>query len=315
MLRTWTKIALPLAALMLVGAGNAWAATLTPNSGPIGGGQLVTLRNGGAPASFFTDTIITINGKPSLVATINLDGSEAYFTTVNVTKAGIYDVVITGTGAALGPITDGYQAIPAARNNMLQVTVTATLASIAEIAWDSTTSLDSVGFDHSAGGTNTDINPYTWIVRDPTVSGPAVQTGAGAAKYFVDLMGTYVTNDGNQAPAAFNGGTGKLILHVRNVSKPTTTAIKIFATAQQAAGSTWQLSPAVGAPDAYTLSANDNNGGGPFALGASAVKLSNAAPGTIANATFFDLVLTYVSPTTTNVGTPQTATVQLTGTL
>ena len=298
MIKRVTKLAMPLALFFLfVGVSNAFAAAtgITPNSGPNAGGQVFAITGTTLDAT----TAVTINGVScppvtgAVGASTSFTATEAWFKTGNIGTGGTFDVVVTGGGAAT--LAKAYMALKTANHNMLQVVVSATAASVPQIAWDTGTTEDDAGLPHAVDS----FANYTWIVRDAALSGPVHASGAAATGYFVDLGMTYAINDADNAQA----------LKIKNASRITSTDVKLYATAQKNAG-VWALGATPGS-EQFSLSATDD-ASVVKALGLSPVKLTAAA---LDHSGPFTLVLTYKTPTSTASTAINTATVQITGTL
>ncbi len=255
--------------LLLASLGNTFAATvnsISPNSGPATGGQLVRIFTSG----------IAINATPAS-NTVLFGATSATVTAVNVANNTL-DVALTPAGSA-GAVTVTVNGTVSAanfytyvsRNNQLVVVVSTTVSKRAQIQWGNGTTPDDGSVDHTQPANR--VSNYAWTVKDSTLLA-ASQT---------DLATIYRSDD------AQNNKT----INVSNVSA-TGSACTISAIAVKTAGP-FNLAAAAG-PNVVAIKGG-MNGVAPTSLFTAQNLTVN-----LTTATDMPLVLEVDNPTTVTAG-------------
>ncbi len=241
---------------------------VSPNSGPIAGGQLIRIYG----TNFDTtaaNNLVKINGLPaggipaSAATTTTCD-----FTTLAAVAGANLSVTVTnanGTNVANTLYTF------VSRNNTLVVVVSDTVAKRAQIQWGTGTTVDDGAVDHTLAANR--ISNYAWTVKDSTL----------LASLQTDLGTIYRSDD------AQNNKT----INVSNVSS-TGNACTISAIATKTAGN-FNLAATAG-PDVVAIKG---------AMGAGALTslfTAQTLTGSLLTTTDQPLVLEFDTPTTVTSG-------------
>lgn len=188
--------------LMSIFSVGAWAAvdSISPNKGPVTGGQKVRIRGTGFAA---TGNTVTLQIGTGAVVNATVDAQST--TVIDVTIPA-YATDGSATLTVVGGGTGTYTYI--ARNNQLQVVVSASIAKRVLLQWGATTSTDDAGNSHNAGAGL--YSPFAWTVKDSNVL-PAGQ---------IELATSYRSDDFNN---------DKTII-VRNASSGADVSVSAIAT-------------------------------------------------------------------------------------
>ena len=282
-MKTTIKFSMILSVVMVVSGytGSAYAAgaitSVSPNIGPVTGGQVVRIRGSGFLA---TGNTVTVGG---VSATVNAESATVIDITTPAGAPGVANVVANGSPV----FTYNYSS----RNTTLKVVVSATIAKGVIVQWGDGTSNDDAAVVHNS--TTNQFASYAWTVKDSSiVVGGVNQLELGASYRSDDATNNKTINIDNgsaSAPVVISGTAAKT-------------------------GGALLLGPAAG-PDTFAISANVANQPGFLPLGAAPQTLSAAFANGAVNDQ--GLVLQFDTPTgitvAGNFAALQTFVVTLTG--
>jgi hypothetical protein len=239
--------------------------SLTPSSGPVGGGQTVTISGTG----FTAGSTVSVDGGAAITpATINADGTSLTFTTP-AHVAGLVGVTVTNATGTSAPLTYSYQAAAALAPQLTSLTPPSgpiAGGTVVTVTGTQFTPGSTVSVGGSAPITPDSISPDGTTLTFTTPAGTAgsttvtVTNGVGTSAPL-----PFVYADPDAVPVITSPVQGQVVDTANPVITGTgtpgyTVTVRILArvlcTTVVAADGTWACSPLGGLPEGtYTLTA------------------------------------------------------------